>query len=457
MSVDLNLIRKYNVAGPRYTSYPTVPYWKNQPATDQWIASIDQALNESLKKQKGAALYIHIPFCESLCTFCGCTKKITKNHEHGLPYVQNVLKEWGIYCDRLSEHVPIPLSEVHLGGGTPTWLNVGELEQLIHGIFKFAKRMPDLELSFEADPRVTSLEQLEALAKLGFKRISFGIQDFDPRVQDIINRRQSYEQVRDLTRNARELGYESVNYDLIYGLPMQTLESIQFTIQEVIKLRPDRIAFYGYAHVPWIKPSQRRYTEADLPSAEVRLKLYETGRRMLEQSGYHEIGMDHFALETDGLYRSSQAGQLHRNFMGYMPKEVHPMIGLGMSAIGDSWRIFAQNVKGLDEYEALIGKNELPIERGHVLDEEDLILRRHILNLMTKGQTHWNDVELQTPFLESIEQFLVEPIRDKLVELKSNRILITNKGKPFLRNICMAFDSRLMKQVPTTKIFSQTI
>ncbi len=455
MSLSSALLKKYNVPGPRYTSYPTVPYWAVNPTAEQWLESIASALKEGAKDGIGAALYIHIPFCQSLCTYCGCNTRITRNRAVGQPYVETVIQEWDLYRSQLGQI--ILLEELHLGGGTPTFLTPSELETLMSGILKNAKVLPGAEFSVEADPRVTTREHLEVLAKLGFKRLSLGIQDFDPRVQDIVHRVQSVEQVREVTETARQLGFTSINYDLIYGLPLQTRESIQSTIEAVRGLRPDRIAFYSYAHVPWIKPGQRRFTEADLPSGDEKRELYEMGRRMLEEVGYREIGMDHFALETDSLWKASVEGSLHRNFMGYTSRQVSPLIGLGVSAIGDAWTAFAQNEKVLETYQTRVQKGELPILRGHVLDSEDQIIRRHVLNLMTRMKTCWTDRALWTPYLDSVAPRLEEFVRDGLIELSSGSCTVHEKGRPFLRNICMAFDARLTKQAPATQLFSKTI
>ena len=268
------LLKKYNVPGPRYTSYPTVPYWETNPTAEEWIASIARALAENEPKGVGSALYVHVPFCESLCTYCGCNTRITRNHGVGNPYVATVHREWELYLEKLGRKgKKLPVSELHLGGGTPTFLKPDELKRLVEGILEHADVLPGAEFSVEADPRVTNREHLKALAELGFKRLSLGIQDFDPAVQDIVHRVQSEEQVRQVTEMARELGYDSINYDLIYGLPLQTRESVARTIEAVKRLMPDRIAFYAYAHVPWIKPSQRRFTEADLPVSYTHLTL----------------------------------------------------------------------------------------------------------------------------------------------------------------------------------------
>jgi oxygen-independent coproporphyrinogen-3 oxidase len=453
-----DLLKKYNVPGPRYTSYPTVPYWEQNPTAEEWIASIADSLQSG--QGNGGALYIHIPFCRSLCTYCGCNTRISRNNAVSAPYVETVLKEWKLYQEALAKvgfEQAFPLSELHLGGGTPTFLSSAELERLVSGILENSRMVSDSEFSIEADPRVTTREHLITLARLGFKRLSLGIQDFDPKVQDIVHRIQSEEQVREVTDTARELGFSSINYDLIYGLPLQTRQSIEKTIQAVVRLKPTRIAFYAYAHVPWIKPGQRRFTEADLPGGDEKRALYELGRELLEAAGYHEIGMDHFALEEDSLSVAARTGALHRNFMGYTSRQVAPLIGLGVSAIGDSWSAFAQNEKLVEVYQARVEKGELPIHRGHILNEEDRILRRHILNLMTRFHTEWSKNQDYAPFLESVPGALAELEKDELLKLAPGSCSVTEQGRAFLRNICMAFDARLVRKAPQTKLFSQTI
>jgi oxygen-independent coproporphyrinogen-3 oxidase len=459
---NVELLRKYNVAGPRYTSYPTVPYWETNPTGEQWIRSVSDALDEAEAQGVGAALYVHIPFCQSLCTYCGCNTRITRKTSVGSPYVETVLKEWGLYKSGLgalkgTPNRDISISELHLGGGTPTFLAPEELKTLITGLLQGVRVLPDAEFSLEADPRVTTREHLAVLRELGFRRLSLGIQDFDHRVQDIVNRVQSEEQVRKITEMARELGYTSVNFDLIYGLPLQTRKSIEETVEAVRRLRPDRIAFYAYAHVPWIKPGQRRFTEADLPDGDEKRALYELGRAMLEEAGYREVGMDHFALETDSLWQSAKTGKLHRNFMGYTAHHVAPLIGLGVSAIGDSWSAFAQNEKLLETYQDRVAKGEIPIHRGHVLTDEDRVLRRHILNLMTRMKTDWKDASLRDPWLTDIKARLEEPARDGLLRLDGDECEVFEEGRAFLRNICMAFDARLARKAPQTQLFSKTI
>lgn len=454
-----HLLARYDVPGPRYTSYPTVPYWTDSPTADQWIAHLRRQLDHGHARRGqppvGGALYVHIPFCESLCTYCGCNTRITRNREAGAPYVDSLLEEWRLYRERLG--VPFPLAELHLGGGTPTFLVPGDLSRLADGLRGTCEVVPDAEFSIEADPRVTNREHLEALAAAGFRRLSLGIQDFDPRVQEAVHRVQTVDQVARVVDSARELGFESVNFDLIYGLPFQTTRSVEDTVAAVSRLRPDRIAFYAYAHVPWIKPWQRRFTEDDLPVGGDKRMLYEVGRGLLEAAGYREIGMDHFALESDSLWRASAGGGLHRNFMGYTPRFILPLIGLGVSAIGDAGDAFAQNDKVLETYLARIDRGELPVFRGHVLSDEDVVLRRHILALMTRLKTEWSSPVDQVPFLDEAMQRLAPLADDGLVELNHRSCRVTEAGRGFLRNICMALDARLARKSPGHTLFSRAI
>jgi oxygen-independent coproporphyrinogen-3 oxidase len=448
------LVAKYDVAGPRYTSYPTVPYWDATPSATQWIERIGAALGQAA--EHGAAIYLHIPFCRALCTFCGCNTRITRSHGFVAPYVQSVLAELDLYREQLGLPL-LEFGELHFGGGTPTFLTADELESLLAGLFQRLKARADAVASIEVDPRVTTAEQLEVLARHGFRRISLGVQDFDPRVQAIVNRVQSEQQVRDVMQAARSLGYDSVNFDLIYGLPLQTLASVDATMDAVCRMRPDRIALYGYAHVPWIKPGQRRFTESDLPEGEQKRALYELGRERLEREGYREIGLDHFALETDSLWRALRGGTLHRNFMGYTTAFTRPMIGLGVSSIGDAGDAFAQNEKDLQRYQERVALGELPIQRGHLLDAEDQVLRRHILRLMTRLRTDWDQPGDYTDYMSTALQRLAEPAADGLVELGAASCRVTEKGRAYLRNICMAFDARLARRMPDKVLFSRTV
>jgi len=454
--MNLELIGKYNVPGPRYTSYPTVPYWNDELFTlKEWKSSIQRSFEES-NYSEGISLYIHLPFCESLCTFCGCNKRITKNHSVEVPYIQSVIKEWKIYRDLFEEKPTI--KELHLGGGTPTFFSAENLQLLLNGIFSLANKHPEAEFSFEGHPNNTTKDHLETFVNFGFKRISYGVQDYNPVVQKAIHRIQPFENVKKATLEAREAGFTSVGHDIIFGLPFQKKEHIIHTIERTRELMPDRIAFYSYAHVPWIKGNgQRGFKESDLPSASEKREQYEIGKKMLLEAGYEEIGMDHFALKTDSLYQAVENKSLHRNFMGYTASKTQSMIGLGVSAISDSWYGFAQNVKGVEEYQHLVQNNILPIFRGHILTEEDLIIRKHIFNLMCKLKTFWYTRNQFFRELPEVLMKLREMQQDGLIEIDSNYLKITEKGRPFVRNVAMAFDLRLQRKQPETRLFSMTV
>jgi len=454
--MSISLIQKYNVPGPRYTSYPTVPYWEEKLfSLEQWKSTFIKSFNES-NAFEGISLYIHLPFCESMCTFCGCNKRITKNHEVENPYILAVLKEWNLYCDLLPNK-PI-IKEIHLGGGTPTFFSPENLEALINGIFTRAIKAKEHEFSFEGHPNNTTRRHLQSLYDLGFRRVSFGVQDYSSKVQTAIHRIQPFHNVAKVTFWAKEIGYTSIGHDLIFGLPFQTLNDVIDTIDKTKSLSPDRLAFYSYAHVPWIKGNgQRGFKGEDLPKDDEKRQLYEAGKNRLSQNNYHEIGMDHFALATDSMYDSFQKRNLHRNFMGYTSSKTQLMIGLGVSSISDSWYSFAQNEKTIEDYYKRLDANELPVFRGHILTDEDLIIRKHILNLMCLFETSWKNDSDFFPELPEIINQLHEMETDGLVKISSQSIQVTEKGKPFVRNICMAFDLRLKRNLPQTELFSMTV
>jgi len=449
------LLQKYNVAGPRYTSYPTVPYWDTSaPDERRWIEHVTKQFKAS-NSQEGISLYIHLPFCESLCTYCGCNTRITVNHQVERPYIEALLKEWRMY--RALFDVQPNIAEIHLGGGTPTFFQPENLHSLLSVIMADCNILPSAELSFEGHPNNTTAEHLQVLYDLGFRRVSFGIQDFDERVQHIINRIQPFENVKSVVEKAREIGYTSINFDLVYGLPLQTLESVRQTLELTCALKPDRIAFYSYAHVPWIKPGQRRYTEADLPVGEAKRALYELGLAMLAREGYKDVGMDHFALEDDALYKALLDKALHRNFMGYTTATSKLMIGLGVSSISDTWTAFAQNAKVVEAYYQLLEEGKFPLIKNHLLTKEDEILRQHILNIMCHYNTSWALLCQQTPALYEALPRLREMELDGLVVLYEDGLEVTEAGQPFIRNVCMAFDARLWRHVPQTELFSSVV
>jgi oxygen-independent coproporphyrinogen-3 oxidase len=454
--MNTKLIQKYNIPGPRYTSYPTVPFWDSEGiAMQDWKKTVVKSFNES-NDNEGISLYIHLPYCESLCTFCACHKRITKQHSVEDPYIDTLLKEWDLYCDLFDKKPKI--REIHLGGGTPTFFSAENLERLINGLFKRAEKFEIYDFSFEGHPNKTSEKQLQTMYDLGFRRNSFGIQDYDPKVQIAIHRIQSYEQVKSVHELSKEIGYNSIGHDLIFGLPFQNEVSIRNTIKNTVALRPDRIAYYSYAHVPWIKGvGQRGFEDQDLPKDEEKRRLYELGKQLFFDAGYVEVGMDHFALPTDSLCKAMEKKTLHRNFMGYTAGKTQLMIGLGVSSISDSWYSFAQNEKREEDYIERVNKGELPIFRGHLLTPKDLIVRKHILNIMCHLETSWEDESMQLAEMPQIIERLEELMQDKVLSVEGKTLRVSDEGRMFIRNICMAFDLRLIENQPEIRIFSMTI
>ena len=453
-AVDPVLIRKYNQPVPRYTSYPTVPFWDEYMDAGRWEELFKQQFHDQ-NYRNGISLYIHLPFCESLCTYCGCNKKITTNHKVEEEYLLALEKEWKLYR-KLFKQTPV-IRELHLGGGTPTFFSPGNLRRLLEMIFKGSIIHPQHEFSVEGHPNNTTVEHLQLLYSLGFRRVSFGVQDNDPKVQFIINRIQPVENVKAAIENARTVGFESVNFDLIYGLPLQTVQSIEKTMQEVIELKPDRIAFYSYAHVPWTSKAQRLFNETHLPDAETKIQLYLKGKEMLLQGGYVDIGMDHFALPEDALCKAKKEGKLHRNFMGYTTQNTGLLLGLGVSSISDIGFAFAQNEKTLHDYYATVNEGRLPVHKGYELNKEDLAFRRYILDVSCSGKTSFNETDM--PVLkEYVFPKLEQLKKDGLLEWDEKEMNLTETGNYFIRNACAAFDIKLhRKNDPREFLFSKAI
>lgn len=449
MTTAKELIAKYDIPAPRYTSYPTVPYWSENPTTEEWL---DKVRNRLTPENSSLSLYLHIPFCESLCSFCGCNTSITKNHSVEDPYIEAILLEYSNYLKAVPEIGKRELKELHLGGGTPTYLSEKNLEFLLKQILEKMNVSSKPEFSLEVDPRRTRDTQLKILHDFGFRRVSLGVQDFDPEVQRLINRTQPFEMTERITDLSRKLGFTSVNFDLIYGLPKQNLENMKRTVEKTLELRPDRIAFYSYAHVPWIKAAQRLFTEADLPSGSEKRELYEVSREMFLKAGYLEIGMDHFALETDSLSEAAKNGTLHRNFMGYTTKTTDMLLGLGVSAISDSWDCFHQNEKIVKKYQKHIHEDGFATLRGHKLDAEDLEQRALILQLSTTGK-----VIVPEQILQDVRLYLASMEDDTLIRWEGNLLTLTEKGWPFLRNVCTGLDLRLRRKSPESRVFSRAI
>lgn len=431
-----HLIDKYNLPIPRYTSYPTVPFWQEDNDQRNWIFQLKKAISSG-KAENGISLYLHLPFCESLCTYCGCNKRITTNHGVEQVYLQAILKEWNLYLDVIGTDVSI--RELHLGGGTPTFFSPENLDIMMKGIFEKVDRHPDFEGSFEGHPNNTTAQHLEVLYQAGFRRVSFGVQDMDIKVQKAINRIQPLENLVRATEAARSIGYTSVNYDLIYGLPFQTEESIRETFEAVVKLRPDRIAYYSYAHVPWTSKSQRAYNDSDLPAGKDKMALYQLGKSMLQQAGYADVGMDHFSLPGEALLKALESGTLHRNFMGYTTSATDILIGLGVSAISDAFFAYRQNVKTVEEYYERLKADELPVFRGIDLSDEDVLRRKHILDITCRQQTELPDVDWALSV--DAQSYLTQLKEDGLVETDGNKLKVTSVGRQFIRNIAALFDA----------------
>lgn len=450
-----NLIQKYNVPIPRYTSYPTVPYWdKEEPDGAHWFEIVKETFDQT-NAQKGIAIYIHLPYCEKLCTYCACTKMITKNHDLEKPYIEALLKEWNEYLSHF-EQKPI-IRELHLGGGTPTFFSTDSLEKLLSTIIASGEKHPDYEFSFEAHPNNTSAEHLQTLYDLGFRRLSLGVQDFDPEVQKVINRPQSYETVEAVVLKAREIGYSSVNFDLIYGLPKQKASSVEDTMKKVRILNPDRIAFYSYAHVPWKEKGQRGFTDEDIPKDEAKRELYEIGKQLLTEIGYRDIGMDHFAKPEDKLSKARENGTLHRNFMGYTTSQANIIIGLGASAISDAGRAYMQNEKNIELYKTKIADQGNAFIKNHFLNHEDRTIKKAILDIACRGKLTFNDDLVNYMTFQMLTQ-LKEMEKEEIIVRDPRGFTVTPElGKMFLRNVCAVFDVRMQNKQEEDIKFSKSI
>ncbi|MFA8436522.1 MAG: oxygen-independent coproporphyrinogen III oxidase [Marinifilaceae bacterium] len=449
------LINKYNVPVPRYTSYPTVPYWGNEkPEVSDWLKVVKRTFDES-NREKGISIYVHLPYCEKLCTYCACTKVITRNHDVEEEYIDALLKEWQIYLETFGEKPQ--LRELHLGGGTPTFFSPVNLKKLINGLKANAELHPRYEFSFEGHPNNTTEDHLQALYEVGFRRVSFGVQDFDPEVQRVINRPQPYEKVKEVTDAARRIGYQSVNFDLIYGLPKQQLSSVADTFDKVATLKPDRIAYYSYAHVPWKTKGQRIFTEQDIPDSTEKRALYELGKERLAELGYDDVGMDHFSLVSDDLYQAREEKRLHRNFMGYNTSHTELLIGLGASSISDAKYAYAQNNKSISVYKEASLSGQLDLEKGYFMTDEDLVVKRAILDIACHRELQFSD-QLKPYLPSTIREELGVMKEEGLITLSEEQLEVTDLGMVFLRNICKLFDNKLRASKPgENQMFSKAI
>lgn len=444
-----DLFARYDVPVPRYTSYPSVPHWHDSPTSDEWLA----LLNHALDGETSLAVYAHVPFCESLCSFCGCNTVITRNHSHESPYVDVVLAELDRYLETVPALADRAVRQLHIGGGTPTFLSPAVLRRLADGIqSRLPQRTDVYEASLEADPRVTTAEHLDVLAECGFRRISFGVQDIDPDVQRLVNRRQPLEMTEALCRNARERGFESINIDVIYGLPGQTPVSMHALGKALIDLAPDRLAVYGFARVPWIKPQQRKFRDDQVPAGAAKRELAEIVRGYLLEAGYVEIGLDHFARPGDTLARAAASGTLHRNFMGYADVRTDVLLGLGVSAISETRDCYHQNEKVLPVYQRRVEAGEIPTHRGHRLTAQERRRRAQILDLMTMFRASIDQTEA-----DDARTFLGAMIDDGLVRIDGGQLIVTHAGRPFLRNVAAFFDDAYRRERPAGPVFSTSI
>jgi oxygen-independent coproporphyrinogen III oxidase len=440
------LLQRYDVAGPRYTSYPTADRFVEAFGESDYLQALEQRRDGLGAKAYPLSLYVHIPFCESLCYYCACNKIITKHHERGAEYLRYLEREVDLNIAHLGQGQVV--SQLHLGGGSPTFLSDEELTQLMTMLRRNFQFVPGGEYSVEIDPRTVTRERLAHLAEQGFNRLSFGVQDFEPTVQKAVHRIQPAEQVFDLVAASRELGFESVNVDLIYGLPIQTPETFERTLEQITQLRPDRIALYAYAHLPERFKPQRRIHTQDLPPAASKLVMLSSAMRVLMAAGYVYVGMDHFALPTDALAVAKRQGRLHRNFQGYSTQPDCDLIALGVSSIGRVGPTFSQNVKTLDEYYDLLNQGRLPVVRGMALTRDDLVRRSVIMALMCQGSVLFESVELA--HLVDFKQYFA-PEMESLAAMQEQGLLtiddtgihVTELGWFFVRGVAMVFDKYL--------------
>jgi oxygen-independent coproporphyrinogen III oxidase len=437
------LLARFDVPGPRYTSYPTADRFVEAFGEAEYVQALQQRQSGTLGKQPPLSLYVHIPFCESLCYYCACNKIITKHKERAAEYLRYLRKEVDLHTRHLGRGQAV--SQLHLGGGTPTFMSDEELRQLMALLHEHFKFVPGGEYSVEVDPRTVDEQRLAVLAELGFNRLSFGVQDFDPAVQKAVHRIQPADQVFALVEASRRLGFESVNVDLIYGLPLQTPESFDRTLAQVNRLRPDRIALYAYAHLPERFKPQRRIHAEDLPAGAAKVAMLSRSLDALTDAGYIYIGMDHFALPDDALAVAKRQGRLHRNFQGYSTQADCDLIALGVSSIGRIGSTYSQNAKTMEEYGDLLDQGHLPVVRGLALTRDDLIRRSVIMALMCQGQLQYESINLawlidfKTLFAQELIQ--LDAMQEQgLVQLSESGIQVTTMGWFFVRGVAMVFD-----------------
>lgn len=447
-AITPDLIRRFDVSGPRYTSYPTADRFVEAFGMDDYVRALEQRRQgpAAAALARPLSIYVHLPFCESLCYYCACNKIITKHHERAAPYLALLRREVELHVQHMGRGAAV--SQLHLGGGTPTFLSDEELAWLMDLLRSHFTFQDGGEYSIEVDPRTVTAERLESLRQLGFNRLSFGVQDFDPDVQKAVHRVQPAEQVFALVASARRIGFDSVNVDLIYGLPKQNPQSFARTLEQVCELRPDRIALYAYAHLPERFKPQRRIIMIDLPLPDAKVSMLASALKAFMQAGYVYIGMDHFALPEDALAIAKRQGRLHRNFQGYSTQPDCDLVGLGVSAIGKVGATYSQNVKTLDEYQYLIDQGRLPVARGLALSRDDILRRSVIMALMCQGEVVFESIELahlidfRQYFAAEMEQ-MREMQQQGLVSISDSSIQVTPLGWFFVRGVAMVFDKYL--------------
>jgi len=458
--VTPDLLARHDRPGPRYTSYPTAVEFTEEFTESDYrsrLASLDGSGGDSL------SLYVHIPFCEERCSFCGCNVVITRKPEVSAAYLDHLHDE----IDLLAAHLPRrrKLLQYHWGGGTPTYLSLPQIEALQKKVLEHFEIVPDAEVAIEIDPRVTSREQLELLRRLGFNRLSMGVQDFTLEVQEEVNRVQSVEQTQAMMDAARDLGFGSVNIDLIYGLPLQTPGSFQRTLEIVTAMRPDRVAVYSFAYVPWIKGNQKSLEENYLPDRDTKFELFALAIKAFLDAGYDQIGMDHFALPEDDMAKAVASRTLYRNFMGYTVHKARDFVGLGVSSIGFIGDAFAQNAKKLSRYYEALDAGRFPIERGYILNEDDAVRQRVIMELMCNfyvdaaGVSSAFGIDFFDYFAPEMDELAVPggPASQGFVEVRGGGIEVTPLGRLFIRNVAMVFDRYLREKTADKPLFSRTI
>ncbi|MBP7574907.1 MAG: oxygen-independent coproporphyrinogen III oxidase [Rhodoferax sp.] len=457
--VSSDLLRRYDVAGPRYTSYPTADRFVEAFGADEYAQALTQRRSGAAAMALPLSLYVHIPFCESLCYYCACNKIITKHHDRATPYLRYLSREVDLHVERIG--LGQTISQLHFGGGSPTFLSDDELRELMGMLRRNFTFAPGGEYSIEVDPRTVDASRLDTLAELGFNRLSFGVQDFDPAVQKAVHRVQPAEQVFALVEAARARGFESINVDLIYGLPQQSPESFDRTLVQVNQLRPDRIALYAYAHLPERFKPQRRINTVELPSGAAKISMLSRSLAAFMAAGYVYVGMDHFALPGDALAVAKRQGRLHRNFQGYSTQPDCDLIGLGVSSIGRIGATYSQNAKTLEDYYDFLDQGQFPVVRGLALTRDDLVRRAVIMALMCQGHVQFESIDLA--FLVDFKSYFAKELEalqalevQGMVVVDESGIQVTAQGWFFVRAVAMVFDKYLQTDRTRAK-FSKII